>query len=83
MYGILSVLSKEEEGRTMSEKKNFQLKNEEPESKRLDADKLEDVSGGFVFYDENNSKSKERNIFILDSEKPDESKKSLTIKVVD
>ncbi len=83
MYGILSVLSKEEEGRTMSEKKNYRLKNEEPESKRLDADKLEDVSGGFVFYDEKNSKSKERNIFILDAEKPDESKKSLTIKVFD
>ncbi len=64
--------------------KNYRLKNEEAESTKLDVDKLEQVSGG-VFFDEENSssKAKTKKTFIIDSEKPDEDKKSLNIKVID
>jgi hypothetical protein len=42
----------------MSEKKNFQLKNEEMESKKLDVDKLEQVNGGIIFEEDKKSKAR-------------------------
>jgi hypothetical protein len=66
----------------MSEKKNFQLKNEEMESKKLDVDKLEQVNGGFIIEEDKKSNAKNKNEFILEA-KLRESNVPLNIKITD
>ena len=63
--------------------KNYRLKNEEAESTKLDVDKLEQVSGGIIFEEDKKSKAKNKNEFILDYAKSEESVTDLNIKITD